>query len=317
MREYILKRILISIPALIGVSLAIFSLIRVVPGDAVVAMVGDVGVMGKDQEAKIRHELGLDRPFVNQYFTWTGGLIRGDMGDSMWTGQPVFNEIKRTFPVSFELALFALIVAMLVAIPIGIMSAVRQDTPIDYIGRFISIGGLSIPDFWLGTMILVFLSIWLHWIPPVVFISIKEDPASNLKQYVLPSLILGFRLSATSMRMTRSSMLEVLREDYIRTAWAKGLKERVVIARHALKNAFIPVVTIVGAQAGYLLGGTVIIESIFGLPGMGRLTLDAIIHRDYPQIQANVMLVAVIMVVSNLLVDLSYGWLDPRLPLQR
>ena len=212
-----------------------------------------------------------------------------------------------------ELALLALVVSILISVPLGIISAIRRDTPLDYLSRIIAISGLSLPDFWLGTLVVVFSAITFHWLPPIGYIPFFKDPGGNLQQFLIPALILGVRLTAVSSRMTRSTMLEVLREDYIRTAWAKGLQERVVIARHALKNAMIPVITIMGNQLRFLLGGTVIIESIFALPGVGRLTLDSIIKLDYPQVQANVMFAAVIVILLNLLVDLTYSWFDPRI----
>ncbi len=315
MRDYILKRVLVTIPALVIVSMMIFSLVRLFPGDTIVAMASESGSFGftKDAENQIRAILGIDKPFLTQYFNWIGGLLTGDAGISLWTRQPVTHEIARTFPISLELAVFSSVVGIAVALPAGIIAALKRNTFPDLIARFVSLVGLSVPSFWIATMLLVFFSVQFRWIPPVIYQSFADSPGGNLLQFLFPSLLLGFGLSATTMRMTRSAMLEVLREDYVRTARAKGLTERVVIFRHALRNAFIPVVTIIGTQLAYLLGGTIIIEVIFGLPGLGRLTLEAVTHRDYTQIQANVMLIASITMFVNLVVDLSYGWLDPRI----
>jgi len=311
--QYILRRLLASIPVLILVSIIVSALIRIVPGDVVMNMLGESGNVSAKDLALIRHQLGLDRPYYEQYLTWMAGLLRGDMGNSLWTGNPVRDELFRRVPVTMELALLGLPLAILIAIPIGIISATRQDTVSDYSGRLFAIAGLSLPDFWLATLVVVFLAIWFHWLPPRGYISPLESPWDNFQQFFLPAMILGFRLSAVTMRMTRSTMLEVLRQDYIRTAWSKGLRERVVIYRHAVKNAMIPVITLLGRQFSVLLGGTVIIETVFGIPGVGSLTLDAINQRDYTQVQGNVMFLAAIMVLMNLLVDISYGWFDPRI----
>src|SRR5262245_8350646 len=298
-----------TVPVLLGLSLAIFGSIRVVPGDVVVSLTADAGNVPKEQRAALRHQLGLDEPFVVQYGRWIGGVLRGDFGTSLWHGSSVAKEVRRTMPVTIELTILSFLVALLIAIPVGVVSAIRQDTALDYLGRLFSIGALSMPDFWLGTMAVLYLSIWFGWIPPIGrgYRSFFEDPSTNLQLIGLPALILGLRLSASGMRMTRSAMLEVLREDYIRTAWAKGLKERSVVARHALRNGLIPVVTIFGAQLGLLLAGSVVMETLFGLPGMGRLTFEAVQLRDYPQVQANVMVIGTFVVLLNVLVDLSYG----------
>jgi peptide/nickel transport system permease protein len=221
--------------------------------------------------------------------------------------------LKKSIPVTIELALLAMVLGLVIAIPVGVLSATRQDKLSDYVGRLLAISGLSLPDFWLGTLVITFAAIWFAWMPPLGYASIWESPWKNLQQFLLPAAVLGFRLSAATMRMTRSTLLEVLREDYVRTAWAKGLGERMIIYKHALKNALIPVITIVGGQLGTLLAGTVIVETIFALPGMGRLTVEAILFRDYPVVQTNVMLVAGTLVALNLLVDLAYAWLDPRI----
>lgn len=315
MQQYILRRLLLAVPVLLGLSLAIFGSIRLVPGDIIVSMTADAGNVPESEKEELRQQLGLDEPFVVQYAGWLGGMLRGDFGTSLWRGTPVAQELRRTLPITVELAVFALVIAVIMAIPIGVISAARQDTWVDYIGRLFSIGALSMPDFWLGTMAMLYLSLWFGWIPPIGegFRGLFDDPAVNLQLIFLPALILGVRLSAGAMRMTRSTMLEVLREDYIRTAWSKGLRERVVVMRHALRNGMIPVITIFGAQLGFLLGGSVVMETLFGLPGMGRLTLEAVQLRDYPVVQANVMVIGAFVVLLNLLVDVTYGWLDPRI----
>lgn len=315
MQQYLLRRLLMTLPVLFGLSLAIFGSIRIVPGDIIVSLTADAGNVPQEQRDALRKQLGLDKPFIVQYGQWIGGIVRGDFGNSLWRGSSVGRELRRTLPVTIELTLVSFLVAVCIAIPVGVISAVRQDTWMDYTGRLFSIGALSMPDFWLGTMAVLYLSIWFGWIPPIGggFRGLFDDPATNLQLIGLPALILGLRLSASGMRMTRSAMLEVLREDYIRTAWAKGLRERSVVARHALRNGLIPVVTIFGAQLGLLLAGSVVMETLFGLPGMGRLTLEAVQLRDYPQVQANVMIIGTFVVLLNVLVDISYGWLDPRI----
>src|ERR1700687_2578557 len=232
---------------------------------------------------------------------------------SIFTNEPIAVALKKAIPVTLELAALVIILGVTIAIPIGVLSATRQDTASDYVGRVVAVSGLSIPDFWLGTLVITFAAIWFHWIPAIGYVSFWESPLRTLQQFLLPAAVLGFRLSAATMRMTRSTVLEVLREDYVRTGWDKGLAGRLVVYKHALKNALIPVVTIVGGQLGTLLAGTVIVETIFALPGMGRLTVEAILYRDYPVVQTNVMLVAATLVSLNLIVDLTYAWLDPRI----
>jgi peptide/nickel transport system permease protein len=234
-------------------------------------------------------------------------------GDSLLTGEPITVSLRKAIPVTLELAALAMVLGLVIAIPIGVLSATRQDTASDYAGRVVAVSGLSFPDFWLGTLVITFAAIWFHWIPPIGYTSLWDSPWRNLQQFLLPAAVLGFRLSAATMRMTRSTVLEVLREDYVRTAWAKGLGGRIVVYKHALKNALIPVVTVIGGQLGVLLAGAVVIETIFALPGMGRLTVEAILYRDYPVVQTNVMLVAATLVTLNLVVDLTYSWLDPRI----
>jgi peptide/nickel transport system permease protein len=286
---------------------------RVMPGDALTVLMGESGNVSTKDLQKLQKELGLDRPYVEQYGIWLWQMVSLNPGYSIFTNEPITVALKKAIPVTLELAALAIVLGLIIAIPIGVLSATRQDTPSDYVGRVVAVSGLSIPDFWLGTLVITFSAIWFHWIPPIGYVSLWESPWKNLQQFLLPAAILGFRLSAATMRMTRSTVLEVLREDYVRTAWAKGLAGRIVVYKHALKNALIPVITIVGGQLGVLLAGTVVVETIFALPGMGRLTVEAILYRDYPIVQTNVMLVAATLVTLNLAVDLAYAWLDPRI----
>jgi len=313
MRSYVVRRIGQGLLVLWLVSFAIFSLVRILPGDAVLMQLDAAAAPTPEMLARARQELGLDRPFLTQYSTWMGGVVRGDLGRSLITRRPVTQELAKRISLTSHLAVMSMIVALLIALPVGVLAAVRQDTPADYVGRLGAILGLSLPDFWLATVAITFLAIWFHWIPPIGFAPIWQDPARNLSQLAIPALIIGARLAAVSMRMTRSSLLEVLRQDYVVTARAKGARERTVIIRHALKNAFIPVVTVIGQQFSVLLGGTVIVEFIFLQPGVGSLLLDAVLLRDYTLIQGAVLFFAVVIVAMNLLVDLSYSWLDPRI----
>jgi peptide/nickel transport system permease protein len=313
MHKYIIRRLLLAIPVLLLSSLIVFGLMRVMPGDALTALMAESGNVSERELQKLRKDLGLDLPYHEQYLIWLWQMVSLNPGYSIFTSEPIPVALKKSIPVTIELALLAMILGLVIAIPVGVLSATRQDKPADYVGRLVAISGLSLPDFWLGTLVITFAAIWFSWIPPLGYASLWESPWTNLQQFLLPAAVLGFRLSAATMRMTRSTLLEVLREDYIRTAWAKGLRERVIIYKHGLKNALIPVVTIVGGQLGTLLAGTVIVETIFALPGMGRLTVEAILYRDYPIVQTNVMLVAGTLVTLNLLVDLTYAWLDPRI----
>jgi peptide/nickel transport system permease protein len=313
MRSYIARRIGQGLLVLWLVSFAVFSLVRILPGDAVLMQLDAAAAPTPEMLARARQDLGLDRPFLEQYRTWMSGVVRGDLGRSLITRRPVTQELVKRISLTSHLAVMSMIIALLIALPIGVLAAVRQDTAADYMGRLIAILGLSLPDFWLATVTITFLAIWFQWIPPIGFAPIWQDPGRNLSQLLIPALIIGARLAAVSMRMTRSSLLEVLRQDYIVTARAKGARERAVIVRHALKNAFIPVVTIIGQQFSVLLGGTVIVEFIFLQPGVGSLLLDAVLLRDYTLIQGAVLFFAVVIVAMNLLVDLSYSWLDPRI----
>ena len=327
MRIYIIRRLALMIPTLLIVSMVIFLLIRLIPGSVVDAMIGaQESVSGTKltvDRAAIEKALGLDVPMPTQYGRWIGvlpgadgsfsGLIQGDFGTSMWRGTSVGEEIATRWPVTLELGFMALIIAQIIALPIGIFSALRQDTWGDYITRSFAILAISIPGFWLATLVIVFPSLWWGYMPPILLTSFLDDPTGHLQMFIIPAVVLGMAMSGMTMRMTRTMMLEVLRQDYIRTAWAKGLRERVVIIRHSLKNAIIPVITILGWQVPVLIGGTVIIEQIFNLPGMGRLFLDSIFLRDYTVVSGVAFLIAAGMVVINLIVDLTYAYLDPRI----
>ena len=320
MGQYIVRRFLLLFVVLFFVSLIVFFSVRLVPGDAVDAQLARAGFGGgnatPEQVQGMRAELGLDKPAHRQYFLWMADLFRGDLGDSFSSRRSVVSELTRSIPVSLELAIIAVIISVVIAIPLGTLAAIHQDSRFDYLVRLVSVGGLAIPDFVLGTLLVVMPAVWFNWTPPLGYRTFFDSPGTNLMQVMLPATVLGFRFSSTTLRMTRSSMLEVLRSDYIVTAWAKGLTPRVVIFRHALKNALIAPITLIGTQLGLLMGGTVIIERIFALPGLGRLTLQAILNGDWPQIQGAVLFLATVFVVANLLVDLSYGWLDPRIRYQ-
>jgi len=314
MRAYILRRLLALLPTLVLASIIVFVTVRLIPGDVIDLMLSqnDVAADKKSRE-QIVAALGFDKPMWLQYLHWVGGIVlHGDLGRSLWQGTPVTEHLLARLPVTFELGFIALVVGLLIALPIGIYSAVRQDTAGDYAARSFSILLLAVPSFWLGTMVVVFPSIWWGWSPSVDYVPLSQSVSANLSQMLLPGIVLGAALSAVTMRMTRTMMLEVLRQDYIRTAWAKGLGERLVILRHALRNALIPVVTLVGLQAPLLIGGAVIIEQIFVIPGMGLLLLDAVQQRDYPIITGVFLVVGVAVMLINLLVDLSYGLLDPK-----
>ena len=315
MGGYAGKRLLLFVPTLLLISVIIFFFIRILPGDVAIAILtGETGEGGftHEQLAQLRKELGTDRPLMVQYGEWLWGLVRGDLGDSLFFGSSVFGELKVRFPITLELAVMALLISFVLAIPIGVISAVKQDTWIDGASRLFVLMGITAPTFWVGILLVFFLSTVFNWLPPLGYQEIWENPFKNLQQLIFPALALGYFNTAFTARITRSSMLEVLREDYIRTARSKGLTELVVVSRHALKNAFLPVITVSGWQFSRLLGGSVIIESIFIVPGMGNLLLDAIVHRDFTMIQGIIIIVAVSVLTLNLLVDLAYGWLNPR-----
>ena len=314
MQAYIVRRLLALIPALFFASVIVFVTVRLIPGSVIDLMLSQNDISAdKLSREQLVAALGLDKPIWEQYARWMGGiLLAGDFGRSLWGNTPVAELLVARLPVTFELGLMALVVALAVAIPIGAYSAMRQDTAGDYLGRSFSILMLAVPSFWMGTMVMVFPSMWWGWSPEVKFVPFRQDPLHNLSQMILPAIILGTSLSAVTMRLTRTMMLEVLRQDYIRTAWAKGLTETLVVARHALRNALIPVVTLIGLQAPLLIGGAVIMEQIFVIPGMGLLLLEAVNQRDYPIITGVFLIVGVAVMVINLLVDLSYGMLDPK-----
>jgi len=316
MRGYIIRRLLLMIPTLFFVTVVVFSICRLIPGsviDLMVSQQAEVAGMGVSLTAQhIRHQLGLDVPIHIQYGKWVSGVFHGDLGSSLWTERPVIQDLRKRLPVTAELGVLAVLTALLLALPIGVYSAIRQDTGGDYIGRTIAVLAISLPSFWIGTLVMVYPSVWWSWAPPVEYIPLVENPAGNFLQFLLPAVILGMALSGTTMRMTRTMMLEVLRQDYIRTAWSKGLTERVVVLRHALKNALLPVVSMIGILLTVIVGGSVVMEQIFALPGIGLLMIEAINKRDYPILSGVNLVVACFVMVMNLLVDLTYAWLDPR-----
>ena len=315
MRTYLAKRLLLIVPTLFGVAAVVFLIMRVIPGDVTLLILGgdQTGRIDPQQLAAMRHQLGLDQPLAVQFGTWLWGVLRLDFGTSLWTGQPVIEEVLIRLPLSLEVAILATIVSVLLAIPLGMIAAVRQDSWVDYVIRVGSIGGQAIPSFWVGILVILFLVIYFGWGPPLEFTPPWVDPWANFQQLVWPVATVGYRYAAVTTRMTRSTVLEVLREDYIRTAWAKGLRERAVVIHHALKNAMLPVITLVGTEFAFLIGGLVVTETVFTLNGVGRFVVDAVAHRDYPVVQALVFLIALCFVVVNLLIDLTYAWFDPRI----
>ena len=314
MARYVVKRFLLMIPTLIGVAVLIFLLLRVIPGDVVeVRFVAQGQFTSQDVLQIERAKLGLDQPLWKQFVTWMVGLLRFDFGVSMWTGAPITEEIKLRFALSLQLSLMATAVATLLAIPLGVVAALKQDTWVDYVVRVFSIAGLAMPSFWLGILMILGFLIVFRWLPPMVYTPFWVDPWQNLAQLVWPALAVGWRYSAVATRMTRSAMLEVLREDYIRTARAKGLWLKLILARHALKNAILPVLTVMSLEFAFLLGGLVVTEQVFNLNGLGMLFVEGIARRDYTLTQALVMLVATFFLVVNFVVDIAYAWLDPRI----
>ena len=313
MGRYIMRRVVVAMPSLAIVTILIAGLLRLQPGDVVMARLSESGYLTQEDVDEMRAELGLDKSFPVQYVEWVTGVLQGDLGVSLWTGRDVLETLATRSRVSVQLAIMAMFVAVCTAIPLGIVSAVKQDSWLDYVARLFSITGLSVPDFFLATMLLYVLSVWVGWLPDFGYTPPWEDPLANMQAFVFPAFIVGYRLSAITARMTRSAMLEVLRQDYVRTARAKGLVERIIIFKHALRNALIPVITIMGSQLTFLLGGLVIIEVVFSLPGVGTLGFEAIQVRDYPVVQGVVFFTAILFIVSNLLVDLSYAIIDPRI----
>ena len=328
MRAYIIRRLLLIIPTLFILSILVFLSVRFIPGDVIDIMVGKMETFGGEVDREVvERKLGLDVPVWVQYGRWIGvlstpdwvtgeshfkGLLQGTLGESLMGAFTIEERIIDRLPVTVELGVMAIVIGLVIALPVGIYSAIRQDTAADYVGRSIAIIGLATPNFWLALMVMLYPAIWWGWSPPMRLIPFTEDPLGNLGVFIIPSLILGTAASAATMRMTRTMMLEVLRQDYIRTAWSKGLKERAVVIRHAIKNALIPVVTLVGLQLPILVGGSVIMENIFNLPGLGRLLLDSLINRDYPVVSGVNLVFATAVVGNNLMIDLIYPYLDPR-----
>ena len=322
MFRYIIRRLLLVIPTLFGAATLVFILMRLVPGDICLVRLGSGGTSFTAAALEACHaEIGIDRPWILQFLDFIWGLITFNLGNSMWSGKPVISEIATRLPVSLEIAIFASIISVIVAIPLGTISALRQNSWMDLLVRSVSIAGLATPSFWLGIMsILIVLdltqAITGHpWMPPIDYVPLWQDPLRNLSIIVLPAVTIGYRYAAVSMRMTRSAMLEVLREDYIRTARAKGLVRRIIINRHALKNAMLPVVTVIGIEFAFLIGGLVVTEQVFNLNGIGRLMVLSVQNQDYTLTQALVMFVVTVAILSNLVVDLVYAWLDPRIRL--
>lgn len=339
MRQYILKRLFLALPTLLGVSLIVFFMVRLIPGDVVQQIAGDNQVTA-DVRARIEHDLGIDKPafFVtngdskfsikfhkdSQYVDWLKGIVTFDFGTSLRDRTAIGDRLKNTLPTTLEMAVLAILVSLIIAIPVGMISAMRQDSLIDYVSRSVAIGFLAVPSFWLGTMIIVYASVWFTKATPLPqqYQQIWENPYQNLRFMLFPfgyfipvgpAVVLGVSLSGTVMRLMRTQMLEVLRQDYVRTAWAKGLRERSVVTRHAVKNALIPVITVVGLQVPIVVGGSVIVESIYNVPGMGQWFFQAVGFRDYTSVQTIALLTAVAVIVSNLAVDIAYGYLDPRI----
>jgi peptide/nickel transport system permease protein len=320
MGEYAIRRVLLFVPTLLVATVLVFTLFWIVPGDPALTILaggeGDSGSVSQEQLQQLRQALGLDRPIYVQYASWLWNVLRGDLGTSLWYKTPVWDQLKDRFLVTMELAVMAILLAFCVAVPLGVTSAVKQDTGFDYLSRLFSGIGIALPTFWLGILIVYALASFFQWLPPLGYATLWDDPLLNLQQLIFPALTLAFHDLAFTARVTRSSMLEVMREDYLRTARAKGLMDIVVIGRHALKNALLPVVTISGYQFGRLLGGVIIVESIFVVPGMGTLLIDSIVHRDFIVLQAIVLLIAAVVLSLNLMIDLLYGVLDPRIHYQ-
>jgi peptide/nickel transport system permease protein len=311
-KTYIAQRLGIGLVTLFGMSVVIFLLLRLAPGNIVDILFSTGGYVNPSERAAIERELGLDKPLWAQYGEWMGQLAVGNLGKSYRYDLPAWEIIRPLIPVTLELALLSLIISVALGVPFGVISAVRQDTRLDYALRVFSLAGLSMPSFWLGMVIILGLVAWIGWIPPVTYVRMSENFWLHAVQFMLPALAVGYRSSALIMRITRSSLLEVLREDYVRTAWAKGQTRRAVIWRHALKNAILPVVTVIGIEFAFLIGGLVVTETVFNLPGLARFLVQAILWRDYPIVQNLVMFIAVVVILSNLLVDMLYGVLDPR-----
>lgn len=314
MQRYIARRLLLMIPTLLGVTFVVFTMVRAVPGDVVDQILGEYGAGDRETKEALLKEYSLDGNVASQYVRWLGDIVRLDFGKSIISNRSVMGELNNYLPVTMELSLLAIFFSLLIAIPVGIISAIRQDTMIDYVARSFAIGLLAIPGFWVGIMLITMAGRYFTWgVPPRSYIPFTDDPIGNIRMLIVPAMILGAGLSGGVMRFTRSTMLEVLRQDYVRTAWSKGLRERVIITRHVMRNALIPVVTVVGLQLPVLVGGTIIIETVYSIPGMGRFYVNAVSSQDYPVIQAINVLVALVVVFANLGVDLLYSVLDPRI----
>lgn len=320
MHKYLVKRILMMVPTLVGAGIFIFFLLRLIPGDVCISRLGGTG--GFFDQAAIdtcRTNLGLDEPLLMQFVTWFTRFFTLDFGTSMWTERPIAEEVGLRFQLSLQIALMATFISIIIAIPMGILSAVKQNTWVDYVVRTFSIAGIAMPSFWLGILLILGILLttqwWtgVPWLPPIRYTPIWEDPYQNLLQLIWPALATGYRYSAVATRMTRSAMLEVLREDYIRTARAKGVMEKVIVNRHALKNAMLPVVTVIGIEFAFLMGGLVVTEQVFNLNGLGKLFVESVTNYDYTMTQSLVLLVAVIFVITNIFIDVLYAWLDPRI----
>jgi len=313
---YLVNRVLLMIPTLLGVAVLIFFMLRVVPGDIVeVKLRGDGGAVTQETLDAERARLGLDRPLAVQFGDWMVGLVTLDLGKSMWTDRPVMEEIGLRLELTMQVAIMATIFAVLIAIPLGTISALFKDTWIDYTVRIVTIAGLAVPSFWLGMIIILGLLYWFNWLPPITYTPIYVDPIANISQLIWPALAVGYRYSAVVARMVRSSIVEVMKEDYIRTARAKGVYEKLVVARHAMRNALLPAITVIGLEFAFLIGGLVVTEQVFNLNGIGRLFVQAVSRNDFTLIQAIVMLIAVVFIVTNLIVDLLYALFDPRIRL--
>jgi len=311
-KTYLAQRLAIAVLTLLGMSMVIFALLRLAPGDIVDILFSAAGYVNPSEKQAILKELGMDRPYWVQYLEWLRQILTGDLGKSYRYDLPAWQIIKPLLPVTLELAAMSIVVAVVLGVPTGVISAVRQDSMLDYVLRVISLAGLSMPSFWLGMVIILAMVSWLGWIPSLTYVKPTENLGVHLVQFALPALAVGYRSSALIMRITRSSLLEVLREDYIRTAWAKGQVGRVIVWRHALKNAILPVVTVIGIEFAFLIGGLVVTEKVFNLPGVARFLVDAVLWRDYPIVQNLVMFIAIVVILSNLFVDMLYGLLDPR-----
>ncbi|MCZ6629592.1 MAG: ABC transporter permease [SAR324 cluster bacterium] len=317
MYRYFIRRILLMIPTLLGVAIVVFVLMRLIPGDIVeLRLSGEGGMVDQGDIDAMRAQLGLDKPVIMQFLSWLWGAIQFDFGNSMWTGRPLSLELEQRFQLTVQVALMASFFSVIIAIPLGTIAALRQDTWVDYAVRIFSIAGIATPGFWLGILIILGFLIFFQWMPPIKFVPFYVDPWENMIQLIWPALATGYRYSAVATRMTRSTVLEVLREDYIRTARAKGLVEQVVLVRHALKNAMLPVITVIGLEFAFLIGGLVVTEQVFNLNGLGKYFVESVANFDYTGVQALVMIVATTVVVMNFLVDITYAWLDPRIRYQ-